>query len=118
MNQFFRSFRNALQGILYALKREHNFQIEALFAVLVFFLAFFFDLSVFEQTTLFLAVGIVLVLELVNTAFERMVDMLKPRVHPYAKVAKDVMAGAVLVAALASFLVGIVIFLPKVLGVI
>lgn len=117
MNQIFRSFRHAIHGIGYALKNEHNFQIEALFAILVFILALFFDLSPFEQTTLFLAVGVVLVLELVNTAFERMVDMLKPRVHPYAKIAKDVMAGAVLVAALASFLVGVVIFLPKIFEV-
>lgn len=115
MQRFFRSFRHALRGIWYAFRYEHNFQIELVFAVLVFLLAFFFRLSPTEQSLLFITVSGVLSLELLNTAVERLVDMMKPRVHPYAKVVKDIMAGAVLISALFSVLVGLVLFLPRVI---
>ncbi len=112
MHRFFRSFRHACRGIGYAFQNEHNFQIELVFAVLVLALALFFDLSSTEQTVLFLVVSTVLTLELLNTAIERLVDMMKPRVHPYAKIVKDIMAGSVLVSALFALLSGFVIFLP------
>ncbi|MBP7061150.1 MAG: diacylglycerol kinase [Candidatus Moranbacteria bacterium] len=56
--------------------------------------------------------ALVLILELVNTALERVMDILKPRVHPYARVVKDVMAGAVFIASCGAFIVGVIIFTP------
>ena len=114
MRRFFHSFRHALRGLSYALRREHNFQIEVVFAILVFLLAFLFQLSPMEQSILFIMVGIVLSLELLNTAVERLVDITKPRIHPYAKIVKDIMAAAVLLSSLFALLIGFIIFFPRV----
>lgn len=114
MYRLFRSFRHAFRGLSYAFRHEHNFQIEIVFAILVFFLAFLFRLSSMEQSILFIMVGIVLSLELLNTAIERLVDMTKSRIHPYAKLVKDIMAAAVLVSSLCAVLIGFIIFLPRV----
>jgi diacylglycerol kinase len=69
-----------------------------------------------EQGLIILAVALVLALELANTALERVMDILKPRVHPYARVIKDMMAGAVLLTSLAAIAIAIVIFLPYTLA--
>jgi len=112
MHQFFKSCRHALSGILYALREERNFHLELAAAVVVALLAWYFPLSTSERALIFLASGLVLSLELINTSLERMLDMMKPRVHPYVKVIKDLVAGAVLVGAATALLVGSSIFLP------
>lgn len=112
MHKFFRSFRHAVSGILYALREERNFHFELAVALAVLFLAFHFPLSSLERATVFLSIGLVLSLELLNTSIERMLDMMKPRVHPYVKVIKDLVAGAVLIGAIVSILVGSIVFLP------
>ena len=65
-----------------------------------------------EKIALFIVIFAVLVMELINTIFERVVDMLKPRVHPYAQLVKDVMAAAVLLSSIGAVIVGIIIFWP------
>ncbi len=114
MQQFLRSFRHASRGLRYAFQHEHNFQIEVIFALLILFLSLVFDISPTEQSFLVLIICIVLALELLNTAVERLVDMTKPRVHPYAKVVKDIMAGAVLVSSFFALLIGFIIFFPRI----
>ncbi|MEP7162762.1 MAG: diacylglycerol kinase [Candidatus Moraniibacteriota bacterium] len=116
MRTFIRSFRHALAGLLYALKTERNFQIEFVVAVVIFILMLIFPLTFPERALLVAMTAIVLSLELMNTSFERMLDMLKPHVHPYVKVIKDLVAGAVLIASLAAFIVGLLIFLPHLRG--
>lgn len=113
MQQFFRSFRHAFHGLRYAFRHEHNFQIEVIFAFLILILALAFQISPMEQSFLVIAICIVLSLELLNTAIERLVDMAKPRVHPYAKIVKDIMAGAVLVSSFFALLIGFIIFFPR-----
>jgi undecaprenol kinase len=115
MPRFSRSFSYAIKGILFAIRNEKNFQIEVMVGILVILLMFFFPLAPLERSLVVLSVAMVLTLELVNTALERVMDILKPRVHPYARVIKDVMAGAVLLASFAAIAIGIVIFLPYVL---
>ena len=114
MRQFFRSFRYALRGLRYAFQHEHNCQIEVIFAFLVLILALAFQISPMEQSFLVIAICIVLSLELLNTAIERLVDMAKPRMHPYAKLVKDIMAGAVLVSSFFALLIGLIIFFPRI----
>ena len=109
---FSRSLRHALAGVRYAFREERNFQIELLLAIVALGLAFFFPLAASERTAIFLLIGFILSLELINTAFERLLDMLKPRVHPYVKVVKDVVAGSVLIGSVVALVVGIYIFLP------
>lgn len=115
MRRFIRSCSYAVKGILFALKNERNFQIEIVFGILALFGMFFFPLSGLERGLIILSVTLVLTLELANTALERVMDILKPRIHPYARVIKDMMAGAVLLTTLAALAIGIVIFSPYVL---
>jgi len=116
MNRFLRSFFYAIKGILFAIRNEKNFQIEMLVGIFVVGMMFFFPLSGSERSLIVLSVALVLTLELANTALERVMDILKPRVHPYARIIKDVMAGAVLLATFAAIAIGMVIFSPYVLS--
>ena len=115
MNSFrklFKSFRYATRGLKYVLKNEQNFQIEILGGIFVVILMYLFPTRSLEKIALFIVIFAVLVMELINTIFERVVDMLKPRVHPYAQLVKDVMAAAVLLSSVGAVIVGIIIFWP------
>ena len=115
MNSFqklFKSFRYATRGLKYVLKNEQNFQIEILGGLFVVILMYLFPTRSLEKIALFIVIFAVLVMELINTIFERVVDMLKPRVHPYAQLVKDVMAAAVLLSSIGAVIVGIIIFWP------
>ncbi len=114
MHKFFRSFRHAFAGIAYAVREERNFHIELAVALVVAFLAWHYPLSGNERATLAIVTVLVLSLELVNTSFERMLDMMKPRIHPYVRVIKDLVAGSVLIASVGAAIAGAVIFLPYV----
>lgn len=114
MRTFFGSLRHAIRGVRYALLRERNFQIELSLAVLAIALSFALPLSAAERAAIFLVIALVLPMELLNTACERVVDMLKPGLHPYAKAVKDLSAGAVLIASLLAALVGAAVFLPHI----
>ena len=110
--KLFKSFRHAFRGLKYALKNEQNFQLEVLGGVFVVVLMCLFPTSGLEKIALFIVIFAVLVIELINTIFERVVDMLKPRVHPYAQVVKDIMAAAVLLSSIGALIVGVGIFYP------
>lgn len=115
MHRYLRSFLYALRGIGFALKSEKNFRFEIVVAVIAVFAALFFPLIALERALIFLSIALVLALELANTAFERVMDILKPRIHPYARIIKDMMAGAVLLTTLTAIAIGITIFLPHIL---
>jgi len=110
--KLFKSFRYAFRGLKYVLKNEQNFQLEILGGVFVVVLMYLFPTSDLEKIALFIVIFAVLVIELINTIFERVVDMLKPRVHPYAQVVKDIMAAAVLLSSIGAAVVGVGIFYP------
>ncbi|HLM83749.1 MAG TPA: diacylglycerol kinase family protein [Candidatus Bathyarchaeia archaeon] len=112
INKFFKSFRFAFRGLKYALKNEQNFQVEVLIGIFVVILMFLFPTRTLEKIALFIVIFAVLVMELINTIFERVVDILKPRVHPYAQLVKDIMAAAVLLASIGAAVVGVIIFWP------
>lgn len=115
MNSFqkmFKSFRYATRGLKHVLKNEQNFQIEVLGGFFVIILMYLFPTRNLEKIALFIVIFAVLVMELINTIFERVVDMLKPRVHPYAQLVKDVMAAAVLLSSIGAVIVGVIIFWP------
>lgn len=116
MSRLTRSFSHAFKGILFALRNEKNFQIEVVGGALAIILMLFFPLSGLERALIVLSVALVLTLELINTGLERVMDILKPRVHPYARVIKDVMAGAVLLVSLAALAIGVAIFVPYLAG--
>lgn len=106
------SFVYAWLGLKHVVREEQNFRIQVWIAALVIIAMFVLDVSRAEKAILVLATAFVLVLELVNSIFERIVDLLKPRLHETVKEVKDIMAGAVLLAAIGAALIGTVLFLP------
>ncbi len=111
-----KSFSFAFAGIKSAVKKERNLQIHLAFSIAVCILGIIFSISRLEWMMLFFAIGGMLSLELLNTAVERVVDLVTKEYHPLAKQAKDIAAGAVLVYAILSVAIGIFVFLPKIIA--
>ncbi|MFH0829172.1 MAG: diacylglycerol kinase family protein [Candidatus Kerfeldbacteria bacterium] len=109
---FIRSIRHALRGIRYTFEHERNFRIHIVIALIVITLAITLQVSPIQWLFIITAIASVLALEIVNTVFEKVVDMFQPRVHEYAAIIKDLMAAAVLVASLSALIVGSLIFIP------
>ncbi|OGM33505.1 hypothetical protein A2803_04905 [Candidatus Woesebacteria bacterium RIFCSPHIGHO2_01_FULL_44_21] len=109
-----RSFGYAFTGIKTAFKQEPNFQAHILIAVLVISAGVFSGLSTSDWLLLLYAIFFVLILELFNTSIEAIVNLVSPDIHPKAKIAKDVAAAAVLLAAIQAIIIGAVIFTGKV----
>ncbi|SDP55752.1 diacylglycerol kinase family protein [Halobacillus aidingensis] len=106
-------FRFAWNGIKEVYESERNFRIHLSVALLVIIAALVFGLSKWEWITILLTVGMVLSLEMVNTAMERLLDFYHPEHHPIIGSIKDITAGAVLIASIGAVIIGIIIFLPK-----
>jgi diacylglycerol kinase len=106
------SFRYAFAGWWYVLRTQRNARIHAVASVAVFLVGFWLELGRIDWVILVLTVAVVWVAEFTNTAVEALVDLLSPHIHPLAKVAKDVAAAAVLIAALAAVVIGILILGP------
>ncbi|HSG43896.1 MAG TPA: diacylglycerol kinase family protein [Anaerolineales bacterium] len=106
------SFKHAFRGWWYVLKTQHNTWIHVVVAVLVFILAIWLKLPTHDWAILILTATMVFAAEFVNTAIEAIVDLASPAHHPLAKVGKDVGAAAVLIAALAAVLIGLLILGP------
>lgn len=109
----FSSFQYAIEGIIQAVKQERNLKIHIFFAVAVIGLGFWTSLSRMEWLFVFIAIGGMFALELINTAIERVVDLVTEEFHPLAKQAKDIAAGAVFIFSILSVIIGLIIFLPK-----
>lgn len=112
VRKLFKSFGYALYGIFSAMK-EQNMRIHILSAFIVVAAGLVTGLSYLEWLVLIIIIALVIGAEMMNTAIESIVDLASPEIHPLAKQAKDIAAGAVLVFALASVIIGLLIFLPK-----
>lgn len=110
------SFKYAIEGIIHGMIHERNLKIHSVIALLVMVFGYYFEINSYEWMFVFLAIGGMFSLELLNTAIERIVDLVSPQYHPLAKQAKDVAAGAVFMFALTSVIIGCIIFLPKIGG--
>lgn len=106
------SFGHAFRGWGHVLTTQHNAWIHAVIATVVFVLAFWLRLPARDWAVLILTVTMVFIAEFINTAIEAVVDLASPQKHPLAKVGKDVGAAAVLIAALAAVLIGLLILGP------
>lgn len=110
-----KSFGYAFEGLFAVIKKERNMKIHCTAAILVVLFGLFLKISKTEWIICFLLFGLIMGLECVNTAVEAVVDLATEEIHPKAKLAKDAAAGAVLIAAIFAALVGMMIFLPKLL---
>ena len=108
------SFRYALKGLRYVFEHEQSFRIQLVAAIVVLGLIVALDVTRRDTVLLFLVIGLVFTLEILNSAVEVIVDLLKPRMHLYAQVIKDLMAAAVLLASFVALLIGVFVFVPYV----
>jgi diacylglycerol kinase len=109
-----RSFRHAFVGIFLMIRCQHNAWIHAIATVIVIAGSLFFRLSRAEWCWIVLAIAIVWTAEALNTAVEFLADVASPNFHPLVREAKDVAAGAVLITATSSAIIGVLIFWPHV----
>ena len=105
-----RSFGYAFEGLAYILRTQRNARIEIVVGIAAVALAAWLGISAVEWAVLVLTIVIVLALELMNTALELAVSLASPQTHPSAKAAKDVAAACVLLGALASLVIGGLLF--------
>ena len=108
-----KSFFYAFSGIKTGIVKERNMKIHCIMAVLVVICGIIFHISRIEWCICLVLFGLVMSLELVNTAIEAVVDLVTEEYHPLAKIAKDTAAGAVLIASIMAAAAGLVIFVPK-----
>lgn len=110
---FIESLNLAIDGIIYVLRTQRNLRIHFAAALMVLGVSLFLDLSRVEMIVLILTIAMVIVAELINTAIETAVDTYLVFEHPLAKIAKDVAAGAVLVASLTAMMIGYLLFFNR-----
>lgn len=113
--RLFKSFKYAIEGIIYAFKYEQNIIVHTLAMILVILLGIIVKLSIFEWLICLILFGLVIATEMINTAIEATVDLACDKKDPLAKIAKDTASGAVLVFAITASIAGIIIFLPKII---
>lgn len=118
VKNLFNSFSAAFTGLKFAFKHEQNFRLQIAISVLVLMAAAYFSLKIWEIILVILLLVAVLTMELLNTALEYFTDLLKPRLHHYVSVIKDIMAAAVLITSLGALVIGLIIFIPHFIGLL
>lgn len=111
----FRSFHHAFEGLFFALRHNRNLRIHFLFGAAIAIVSIYLAVTPFEMGILGVMILLVIITEMINTAIEEMVNLITKEHRQEAKIAKDVSAGMVLVAAWGSVIVGILIFIPHIL---
>jgi undecaprenol kinase len=111
------SFKFAGKGLWLTFREEQSFRIQVLAMTVIVIFMIIFPLGVIERLLLVVVIVAVLVLEIINSIFERIVDVYKPRLNPYVKDIKDMMAAAVLIASIGAAVIGVMIFYPYVLKI-
>lgn len=112
------SFRFAFRGLMSLLKNEHNSRIHSLAAIIVIVAGIFLKISLTEWCFLTIVIGLVFIIELVNSSIEKLADIVDPEVNEGIGKAKDYAAAAVLISAVIAVIIGGVIFIPKIFALI
>lgn len=113
-----KSFGYAFKGIDDVVSNEPNMKIHVSVAIVVVIMAFLLKISMIEWIILVLLIGLVLAAEVINTTIENLVDMYTKDYNERAKVVKDTAAGTVLILAITSAIIGLMIFVPKIILVL
>ena len=114
MRSFLKGFVYAFNGLVVFFRNERNGKIQLLIAVLIVAVGFWLHISAAEWMTVLACIAAVLSLEMVNSAIEKLCNLVQPGYHPAVRVIKDISAGAVLWVAILSTIIGAIIFLPKI----
>ena len=112
LKKMMQSFKFAFCGIKIIFEKEQVFKAMLFIAILVIIAMFYFNLPLIQKIILFTLIVFVLMLELVNSTIERVLDFICPQINPRVKEIKDMLAGLVLISCIGSIIIGILIFLP------
>lgn len=110
-----KSFGFAFNGLVILLREEHNSRIHFMAAFIAVILAFWLKISAIEWVAIVFAIGFVITLEIINSAIENISDFLSPEKHEMIKKIKDLSAAGVLVGSITSLIIGLIVFLPKII---
>ncbi|MEO6539738.1 MAG: diacylglycerol kinase family protein [Ferruginibacter sp.] len=110
-----KSFAYAWNGIRSCFVSEPNFRIHSILSIVVIILSLAFHISTYEWIGVGFCIAFVIAMEMLNTAIEKLCDVVHPDIHPGIKKVKDIAAGAVLISAIFSLITGLIIFLPKII---
>lgn len=113
---FLDSVKNCLEGISYTIIHENNFKREIIIAILAVILSLILKISIIEWVIVILLINFVLVCELINTSLEKAVDLYTKEFNETAKIVKDVAGASVFVMCIFSAIIGMIIFLPKIIA--
>jgi len=111
-----KSFAHAYRGLKVSIKEEQNLRIELVFCFIALSMGIYFQLVPLEWIILVITIALVIGAELFNTSLEKLVDLASPDLHPLAKKAKDAAAAAVFIFSFMAVLVGLYLFIPKILS--
>ncbi|MEJ7682623.1 MAG: diacylglycerol kinase family protein [Segetibacter sp.] len=114
MINFFKGFLYAFNGLVVFFRHERNGRIQLVVSVLVVILGVLLHVSASDWIILMICIGTVLSFEMINSAIEKLCNLVHPKYHPAVKVIKDISAGAVLWVSVSSGIIGVIIFLPKI----
>ena len=114
MLNFLKGFVYAINGLVTFFRYERNGRIQFGIAIVVVTLGWWFHISKYEWMALLTCIAAVLSLEMLNSALEKICNLVNPEYHPTIKSIKDISAGAVLWFAVISAIIGLIIFLPKI----
>jgi len=112
MKTFIKSFDFAFQGVLQYFSKQRNAMIQTIVGLTAVALGFIVSITSYQWLLVLFCIGLVISLEMINSAIEVFCDMVTTDFHPKIKIIKDVAAGAVLVASIASLVIGLIIFIP------
>lgn len=115
-SRYRKSFKHAVDGIIYAIENEQNILIMMLATIFALIASFFLKISKIELCLVVICIGMVIACELVNSAIEACVDLVTIKEHPLAKIAKDCASGASLILSIISLFIAGIIFIPKVIA--
>jgi undecaprenol kinase/diacylglycerol kinase (ATP) len=110
-----KSFKFAFNGLRILIKEEHNSRIHFFVALCVLTAGFFFKITAFEWISILFAIGFVIVTEIINTSIENLANFISPEKNVSIKKIKDLAAAGVLISAIIAAIIGVIIFLPKIL---
>ncbi|PKP19122.1 MAG: diacylglycerol kinase [Bacteroidetes bacterium HGW-Bacteroidetes-21] len=110
------SFKYAFNGLKILIKEEHNARIHLLATIIVLVAGVIFKLSVYEWVIIVLAIGFVIAIEIINTTIENIADIVSPQKHDAIKKIKDISAAGVLISAITALILGLLIFIPKIVA--
>ena len=111
-----RTFKYSWQGLAYAYKNEQSMWVHAIGSAITIILGIIFHLSLTEWAIVFIALGVILASELINTAIEAAVDLCTLEIHPLAKIAKDCGSAATFVLTIVSVIICLMVFVPHFIG--